>query len=211
MEHAGDTTSEFRNEARPNWDSLKKELGIFECTSDLHTFFHKPRPDENLDKKSWSARLDRFYISHSEADLAVVKPVVVSDVHSLASRGEWGFNSHVPTSLHFFLRKKIKNGPRRISESTVENKNFVPYTTKLWNESIALHPDANPIEKLNLFNGAMMGASKMIFNDHKNEINSVILFQKAVSLYRYLSSGVPVDSMVLRIAENTPLGLAPAE
>jgi hypothetical protein len=59
----------------------------------------------------------------------VIKPVVVSDVHSLASKGERGFNSHVPASLHIFLRNKIKNGPRRISEITVENENFAPYTT----------------------------------------------------------------------------------
>ena len=33
----------------------------------------------------------------------------------------------------------------------------------------------------------------------------VILFQKAVALYRYLSSEAPLDAMVLRIADTTPL------
>jgi hypothetical protein len=55
---------------------------------------------------------------------------VVSDVHTLSSLGDRGFNSHVPTSLHFFLRKKSKTSVRRISDSTVENENFVPYTKK---------------------------------------------------------------------------------
>ena len=204
VERAMDTTSEFKSKSRPCWELLKKELGISECFSDLHTFFHKPGISAES-QKPWSARLDRFYISHSEADLTVIKPVVVSDVHTLPTLGDRGINSHVPTSLHFFPRRKSKNGLRRISESTVENAKFVPYTKKLWDVALASRPDANPIKKLQMFNDAMMGASRQIFTEHKNEINSVIIFQKAVSLYRCLSAGVPPDAEVLRIANNTPL------
>jgi hypothetical protein len=70
---------------------------------------------------------------------------------------------------------------------------------------MALNPGADPLEKLRLLNCSMMGASKKIFLDHKNDINLVVLFQKAVALYRYLSSGEPLDATVLRITSNTPL------
>jgi hypothetical protein len=125
-------------------------------------FYHKPGVSADS-QNPWSAHLDRFYISHSEADLTVIKPVVVSNVHTFSSLGDRGINSHVPTSLHFFLRRKSTTGPRRISESTMENAKFVPYTKKLWNEALASHPDANPLEKIQIFNEAMMGASKQIF------------------------------------------------
>ena len=206
VENARDTTSVFKIQARPCWELLKKDLGLTECISDLHTFFHKPAASVVSQLQNpWSARLDRFYISHSEADLAVVRPVVVSDVHTLSSLGDRGINSHVPTSLNFFLRKKSTVGPRRISETTVENENFIPYTTNFFNKALALQPVASPLEKLQFLNSALVRASKQIFLDHKNDINMVILFQKAVALYRYLSSEAPLDAMVLRIADNTLL------
>ena len=137
----------------------------------------------------WSARLDRFYISHTEADLAVVKPVVVSDVQSISSAEERGINAHVPTSLHFFLREKKKTGTRRISDTTIENENFVPYSKKIWEQAISRQPSANPLERLEILSSAMRNASKQIFFDHKNEVDLVVLFQKAVALYNHLSSG----------------------
>jgi len=206
VERADDTTSEFKAQARPCWELLKNELGLSECVSDIHTFFHKPGASSGPSLQNpWSARLDRFYISHSEADLSVVKPVVVSDIHILSSLGDRGVNSHVPTSLHFFLRKKSKTKVHRISENTVNNENFVPYTIKFWDEAISRCPAAGPIEKLRLLNCAMLRASKQIFLDHKRDINLVVLFQKAVALYRYLSSGKARDAVVLRLSDNTPL------
>ena len=131
VEHAQDTTSEFKADSRPAWELFKNDLKLSECSSDLHSFFHRPGTAvEEKNQKSWSARLDRFYISHTEADLTIVKPVVTSDVHTIPPLGERGFNSHVPTSLHFFLRKKVMKGPRRISENIVANEKFVPYTKK---------------------------------------------------------------------------------
>ena len=206
VEHAQDTTSDFKSVQRPAWDNFKKDLKLSECISDLHSFFHIPGAAvEDKNQKSWSARLDRFYISHTEADLTIVKPVVTSDVHTIPPLGERGFNSHVPTSLHFFLRKKVMKGPRRISENIVANEKFVPYTKNFWNQHLINSPDANPVEKLRLFGDSMREASKKIFIEHKNEINMVIVFQKAVALYRYLSSGEPNDAEVLRITDNTPL------
>ena len=108
---------------------FKENLKITECLSDLHTFFHKPGNTLDSPKPCpWSARLDRFYISHSEADLTVVKPVVTSDVHVLSTLGDRGFNSHVPTSLNFFLVKKSNSDRRRISDSTIEHENFASLT-----------------------------------------------------------------------------------
>ncbi len=57
-----------------------------------------------------------------------------------------------------------------------------------------------------MFSSAMRKASKQIFQDHKNEIDMVVLFQKAVALYNHLSSDSPDEATVLRMTNNTPLG-----
>ena len=41
VERAEDTTSEFKAEKRPQWDLLLDEHNLADCTSDLHSFFHK--------------------------------------------------------------------------------------------------------------------------------------------------------------------------
>ena len=139
VERAEDTTSEFKAEKRPQWDLLLDEHNLADCTSDLHSFFHKAGSgnSKTLGQRTWSARLDRFYISHSEADLAVVKPVVVSDVDNIFARGERGINAHVPTSLQFFTREKKTTGPRRINESSIANPKFVPHQEDLGDQLCA--------------------------------------------------------------------------
>ncbi len=207
VECAADTTSKFKIEERPCWENFKKMCSISECHSDLHSFFHKPGTAAgNHSQNMWSARLDRFYISHTEADLAVVKPVVVSDVQAVTSAGDHGINAHIPTSLHFFPRGKKVAGPRRISDATIENKNFAPYTEELWEQTISRQPLANPLERLEIFSSVLRKASKQIFQDHKNEIDLVVVFQKALALYNHLSSDKPDEATVLRLTNNTPLG-----
>ena len=135
----------------------------------------------------------------------MVKPVVVSDVGAIFSRGGRGVNSHVPTSLQFFTREKKNTGPRRINESTIDNPKFVTYTKKFWEASCMLHPNANPMEKMVFLSNAMQEASKQIFNEHKHEVNKVILFQKAVALFRFLSTNAPDDRTFVRMTKGTPL------
>ena len=124
VKRVADTTSEFKNADRPCWENFKKHFAISECLSGLHSFFHKPSAasNESHSQNTWSARLDRFYIFHTEDDLAVVKPVVVSDVQAVTAAGARGINAHVPTCLHFFPREKKKVGTRRISDAVIENK-----------------------------------------------------------------------------------------
>ena len=207
VERAADTTGEFKSEDRPCWEKFKKHFALSECTSDLHSFFHKPNTTaKDHSPNMWSARLDRFYISHTEADLAVVKSVVVSDIQAVVTAGVRGINAHVPTSLHFFPRKKKDVGVRRISDKIIENKNFSRYTSDFWKQAISLKPMANPLERLEIFTSAMRKASKRIFQDHRNEIDMVVLFQKAVALYNHLSSVHPDQGTILRLIDNTPLG-----
>jgi hypothetical protein len=209
VERAVDTSSEFLTEKRPQWDLLLAELKLAECSSDLHTFFHKPGTVDPLAQgmRARSARLDRFYISHSEADLAVVKPVVFTDVAAIFSKGKKGFNTHVPTSIQFFSRAKKNNGPRRISDNTIADPKFALYTKKFWDSSSALRPNINPIERLELLTAAMQSASKAIFFERKREVNKVVLFQKAISLFRYLSTSVPDDRKLIQMTKGTPLHL----
>jgi len=204
---ADDTTSDFKPEDRVQWELLLSELKLSDCPSDLHTFFHKSGTNETkaTGQRAWSARLDRFYISHSEADLAVVKPVIFSEVDAIFSRGKNGFNTHVPTSLQFFTRVKKTNGPRRISESTISDPKFVVYTKKFLEAGYKLNPEANPMERREIFSTAMQKASKKIFFDHKHEISKVVLFQKAVSLFRYLSTSAPDDRTLIKMIKGTPL------
>ena len=204
VERKVDTTSDFKEEPRPQWARLKQELGLFDCTSDLHSFFHKAANVESC-SQTWSARLDRFYISHSEADLTVVKPVVTSDVETIFAREDRGINSHVPTALHFLPRQKAATKARRISDSNIDNPNFVPYTKELYDEGLSLRPGMNPIEKLRLISLAMVGASEKIFKDKKHEISKVVIFQKAVALYRYLSSDSPEDAKVVSMTRGNSL------
>ena len=204
VERPSDTTSNFKEEARPQWTRLKTALEISDCTSDLHSFFHKPGK-ESPNTQTWSARLDRFYISHSEADLTVVRPVVTSDVNTIFARGDKGVNSHVPTALHFIPRHKVASKVRRISDSNIESPNFVPYTKMFYDKSLARRPGMSPVEKLRQLSLAMASASDKIFKDKKHELNKVILFQKAVALYRYLSSSCPVDKKVVSMIRGSPL------
>ena len=182
---------------------------LADCTSDLHTFFHKASDSYTKAQSTWSARLDRFYISHSEADLAVVKPVVSSDVQKLFGGMGRGFNSHVPACLHFFPLKEKGPERRRISDDTVENPNFLSYTSEAFEKTLASpsFSDADPIKRLHALSEAMRSASKRIFRENKHEVNKVVIFQKAVSLYRYLSSKDPDDRVVIRLIGKTPLRL----
>ena len=97
-------------------------------------------------------------------------------------------------------------GVRRISDKIIENKNFSRYTSDFWKQAISLKPMANPLERLEIFTSAMRKASKRIFQDHRNEIDMVVLFQKAVALYNHLSSVHPDQGTILRLIDNTPLG-----
>ena len=206
VEREADTSSIFKKEDRPNWDLLKDNLHLSECVSDVHTFFHKPRvPNNSQGSKAWSARLDRFYISHTEADYAVVKPHVISDVRMIFSSKDRGINTHVPTSLFFIPRGKKKVGPRKINEDTINNKNFTEYTKRFWHDAISRVPNANPLERLEILSSSMQQASKQIFLDHKHEINLVAIFQKASALYNHLSSSHPDEDTIDRLVRNTPL------
>ena len=113
VEREADTSSIFKKEDRPNWDLLKDNLRLSECVSDVHTFFHKPRvPNNSQGSKAWSARLDRFYISHTEADYAVVKPHVISDVRMIFSSKIVGLTPTFPplSSLSLGVKRRLGHG-----------------------------------------------------------------------------------------------------
>jgi hypothetical protein len=203
VERNEDTTGPFVPVHRPCWERLKEDLGIHDCTSDVHSFFHKP----STGSSSWSTRIDRFYVSYTEADLAIIKPVVSSDLHSLINRGELGFNAHVPTSLVFFPRMKEASGRRRIGDSTVENPNFAIYTKKFFDNLLKSLPDAGPMVKLKFLTDAMHKASNKIFRENKHVVDKVVLFQRAVTLLRHLSSEDPDDATSIRLIRGTPLRL----
>lgn len=109
----------------------------------------------------------------------MVKPVVTSDIETIFARGDRGINSHVPTSLRFLSRQKDVIRARRISDGTIENPNFAPYTSDLFARGLSLRPDMNPLEKLRLLSHAMVGAAEKIFKDKRHEISKVVVFQKA--------------------------------
>ena len=202
VEREQDSTSNFPCAPRPMWDSLLDTLSLKDQTSDVHTFFHRPT-DSHC--PSWSSRLDRFYISHSEADLLVVKPVASSDTSPLVDAGSIGFNAHVPTSLRFFSRVKSKKGPRRLDDLTVADPSFKKLTLSHWTKLKKKYPLANPVKKLALLGDAMHKASSDIFFRKKSEVNTVILLQKAFSLYRTLSSHNPSLKDVARCVRGTDL------
>ena len=79
------------------------------------------------------------------------------------------------------------------------------YTKELYDEGLALRPGMNPIEKLRLISLAMVGASEKIFKDKKHEISKVVIFQKAVALYKYLSSDSPEDAKVVSMTRGNSL------
>lgn len=74
-----------------------------------------------------------------------------------------------------------------------------------YDKSLARRPGMSPVEKLRQLSLAMASASDKIFKDKKHELNKVIIFQKAVALYRYLSSSCPVDKRVVSMIRGSPL------
>ena len=196
-----DTSSTYTHTSRPQWDKLIHKFSLWDVICDSHSFFHRPE-GTNI---GWSSRLDRFYISHSEADLAIVRPISSCDNKPLLDAGCKGFNAHLPTSLLFFPRVREHKGARRIADHIIDHDKFVPFTVKKWNTLLRKNPSANPISRLSLLSSAIHQAAKAISNLKDRTTPGVVIFQKAIALYRLVTSINPADSDILRLADGTPL------
>ena len=212
VERQEDTTSAFTEIERPFWREFLLTHKLQVVKNDVHSFFHIPT---NPDSQRRSANLDRFYISHSEADLAVVSPFVTSDVSALASlrkkglfeksiNGD-GFNAHIPVALRFVPVTREKSKVRRINDLVLDSPNFPSLFKLSFKKALEANPSATPLEELDFFRKAIHSASKSIALESKNEIDMVTLFQKAVTLYRKLSSPNHTDEDVIKITENFPI------
>jgi len=67
------------------------------------------------------------------------------------------------------------------------------------------YPNPNPIDNLRLLTQAMQKASKKIFFEHKHEVDKLVLFQRAVSLNRFMSFNQVDESSLKRMTKGTPL------
>jgi hypothetical protein len=173
VEHAPDTTSDFVARARPHWENLLRSLKLRDVCSSLHTFFHRPK--EGLATAPRSSRLDRFYLSFSEADLLLFKPSV-STVGNPLLQGK-GFNGHLPLRLQFL---SSNGSPHRasLSEHVVLHDSFRKFVVSLWSRNTAY---GNALEKLRAFNNVVRKAYKLA----AEEVSGADLlrtFQLAVSL-----------------------------
>ena len=180
VERQQDTTSPFSHTPRPQWDKFIHKLSLWDVSCDSHSFFHRPS-DSSV---GWSSRLDRFYISHSEADLTVVKPTAYSDPEPLVDRGKVGFNSHLPTFLSFFPRSREKKGKRRIGDHVIDHPDFIHLTESRYALLLKENPRANPLLRLSLLSNAIHRTAKDIAFKKTDLDNKIIIFQKAVTLCR---------------------------
>ena len=200
VEKENDTTSTFSHQNRPHWDSLISSLHLHSVPNDVHTFHHHPS-DKN--SPSWSSCLDRFYVSHSEADLTLIKPQIEVQINPLFVK-KGGFNAHLPTTLKFFLTTQ-RTKKRIVHDSALDDPRFPELVTKDLFFRTQKTPQLDPLTHLSLLKVSIHSVAKKIFFEKKERTDLLKTFQKAVALFKTLSLPHPRDSEVLRIAHGTPL------
>jgi ribonuclease HI len=155
--------------------------------------------------------LDRFYISHSEADLDVVKPIAYSVTSFLtrwasseSSRAK-GFNGHIPVALRFLPISTKNNAAHRIVDETMDSDLFIPLAEKQYFALCDDKPNASPMEMLELLKNAIRFASMKVKRTKKDLRTRLALFQRATALYRKVTSKDPRDEDVLRLTKDFPV------
>jgi hypothetical protein len=206
IERESDTTSpDFSVASRKEWDELCSELKLRYIPNDVHTFFSVPS-DGSTPR---SSALDRFYISHSEADLSVVEPMAFSNTSSLtswassSSRGN-GLNAHIPVSLKFIPTAPKEKKCIRICDDVLDSDSFVPWAEQEYDKLCSIHPAAGPMEKLDLFKIAVREAAVRVKKVKVTKNRRVAAFQKAVLLYRTIATKKPSDAEILKITKDFP-------
>ena len=199
------TTPDFIAASRTEWDTFVSEHRLWRVPNDVHTFYHLPS-DGGAPR---SAALDRFYISHSEADLELVAPVASSNTaffhHRTSSREkDKGRNIHIPVSLRFVpLGTKSKNFIR-IDDSILDSELFSPWAEKEYERLCRAQPDAKAITKLDFFKKAIRVTATNIKKARAAKHNRFAPFQRAVTLYRLITTKNPSDFEVLKVTRDFP-------
>ena len=204
IENADDSTSvDFVAVNRKEWDAFLGEHRLKRVSNDTHTFYSIPA-DGGTPR---SATLDRFYISHSEADLEVVSPIAYSNTAFLsrwATAQNKGRNTHIPVTLRFTpVASKPKNFVK-IDDSVLESDYFTPWTEKEYSRLLSTQPEAKPLAKLNLFKEAIRNTAVKIKKARVARHARFAPFQKAVTLYRLLATRNPSDSEILKVTKDFP-------
>ena len=176
------------------WADFKVKYSLREVTQNSHTYFDLSKTLNT----AGSSRLDRIYISHSEADWAAVRPYTFipciphSIIHSVCSTtveegqtdsGE-GVSDHLPVSLSYppTLTSTETTGPC-IPRGIADHPDFAKYFGTRWS-SRAIHLDPNrPFDLLDALKDCMYAACADVRADSKAKKK---IFSSAVAELTFL-------------------------
>ena len=208
-----DPTDSFREV----WTDFKVKYSLKEVTQSSHTYFDLSKTLNT----ARSSRLDRFYISHSEADWATVRPFAFipciphSIIHSVCTTntkegqtddGE-GVSDHLPVSLSYppTLTSTGTSGPR-IPRGIADHPDFVKYFEIRWSSRSILLDPKRPFDLLDALKDCMYSACSDVRADGRSRKK---VFNSAVAELTFLVKAlrcfqVPTSTISVSFFERNP-------
>ena len=157
-----DVTGKFRSK----WANFVTDRGLREVSQGSHTFFSVERA------KPCSSRLDRFYISHSEAEWAAARPhSYISHIpHSLLHRkkgDDVGISDHLPVTLYFSPEDSKETRGPNIPRWIADSPRFRDHFEARWQQRVPHLEPSEPFHLLSALKATLFEASKACLQENR--------------------------------------------
>ena len=184
------------------WDSFAASLGLTEVAQDQHTYFDIKLDDPS---RTSTARLDRIYTSHCQADFAVYEACchIVDVPYSIFSKFQQDSSGgicksqkvqspdHAPVGVLFIPTETTAKRGTRIPRWVAERPEFSQAFNEGWKPpAMHLHPEQCLMD----LKDAMYAASKTVLNAIKSKARAVTQAHGKLA----------IATALLRLATKTP-------
>ena len=200
-----DTPLNFRS----SWSTFLNYYNLKEVRQDTHTYIN---PANNS-----SSRLDRFYVSYTEAAWASLNPFccISAIPHSILSSSGAKGSDHLPVSLNFPPPSARPNGTsKRLPVWTTEHPSFLSFFEHHWYSRAHRLSHRDGFTLLDIFKSCLYCASDDVRHEVKgnvikyhNKISKLVSIIKAI---RFHNSGLPPSKLDCLPLSSSPPSSSPS-
>ena len=191
------TTTNFEAKIPAQWPKLLTDNNLHEAPQPLHTYFHISDTTEH------SAKLDRIYISHDEADYELTKPTAFTHFTPFTNISSTSFNQHIPVGITFhYIPPNTSQNRKTIPHWIVADDRFVPTFKTLYKPNTKKHKSHHL--RLQYFKSICFKTSKILIKTNNNTQNKLCLLQACIKLRRLIHAPDPNTPNIIKFLARYP-------